>query len=158
MSSTSALECIECANRLLCRSTLDHRFVTFFLGILDPVEHRLEFGNAGHNPPLLIAGNGHVSWLESGGPVLGVIEDASYEGGTVSLGDGDLLVTYSDGITEANSPAGELYGEKRLIGSLKTSQGQTAGEIQDSVLEDLQHFVGEAPRSDDIALVVILKE
>jgi sigma-B regulation protein RsbU (phosphoserine phosphatase) len=158
MASISALECIERANRLLCRSTPDHRFVTFFLGILDPAEHRLEYGNAGHNPPFLLAGGGDVSWLKSGGPVLGVIEDASYEGGTISLAEADLLLTYSDGITEAMNAHNEEFGEENLLDLTTAHRTKPSSNLVETILTTVRNFCGEGLQQDDITLVALKRQ
>jgi sigma-B regulation protein RsbU (phosphoserine phosphatase) len=102
--SISAAETMARANSLLCRSTSPEKFVTFFFSILDPESHTLAFYNAGHNPPLLFDTSGH-SDLRTSGLVLGMIDGHPYKEGAVALAPGDVVVIYSDGVTEAVDPA-----------------------------------------------------
>src|SRR5262249_24921304 len=101
-------------NRLLCRHMVSGRVATFCFAWCDADRHTNPYANAGHNPPLLVRGNGNVDRLGDGGTVLGVFAEAAYQQTTISLDPGDRLLFYTDGITEARSPAGEEFGEERL--------------------------------------------
>ncbi len=102
-------------NRLLCRKIPANRFVTFFFGILDPGTHTLIYANAGHNPPAVLRADGGLQRLAPGGTHLGFFDASTYRSGQVMFEPNDFLVCYSDGVTEARSPAGEEFGEQKLI-------------------------------------------
>lgn len=132
-----------------------NRFATLFWGVFDGEERRLTYVNAGHNPPMLLRGDGSVVRLRSGGPPLGVFPTASYRPETVTLGGGDLLTIYTDGITEAADPTDAEFGEARLEQLLRGSPGLPAAEICRRVLEDVDVFRGAAPQNDDMTVVVM---
>lgn len=149
----------EVNNRIL-KDTKANQFVTMVYGILDPSTGKLIYSNAGHPPPFkLHTGHGEgVQELARTGIPLGIYAGNTWKQEVVTFGAGDLLVLYSDGITEAFNKSAELYGEERFKDSLLAHRGQSAREISESILLDLHNFVGCAPRSDDIALMVIIKE
>lgn len=145
-------------NASVARTCPGNRFVTFFLCALDPATGELSYTNAGHNPPYLVrAANGEVEQLTVGGPVLGILPAARYQSGTLRMEPGDVLVMFSDGITEAQSPTGEEYGEDRLLAALTPVCKQTADAISKIIGESVEHFMGTAPAADDITLVVARK-
>ncbi len=149
-------------NDLLVKSTDSNMFATFFYGILD--RHRSLFAstNAGHNPPLLMRHDGRVERLEAGGLLLGFMADQQYVQNTIGLEEGDVLVLFTDGITEAvdsslETMADNLFGEERLIQVIKRHRTGTAREMQNAILAAINDFAGNSPQSDDITLVVIKK-
>jgi sigma-B regulation protein RsbU (phosphoserine phosphatase) len=153
-------------NRRILTETSANEFVTVFYGILDLPTGRLVYGSAGHWPPFHFraANNGDPQELTATGIPLGVLEDRAWRREAVQVDRGDLLVLYTDGITEQHSEQAVLFGEGRLLESVRASL-RTAGprapraqEIQDTILADVHHFAANAPRSDDIALVVLLRE
>ena len=145
-------------NASVSRTCPGNRFVTFFLCSLDPVTGDLSYTNAGHNPPYLVrAATGAVEELTVGGPVLGILPMARYQSATLRMEPGDVLVMFSDGITEAQSVASEEYGEERLLAALKPVCGLTAAGIAKAIGESVEHFMGTAPAADDITLVVARK-
>ncbi len=140
-------------------------FVTVFFGVLHPGTGLLAFCNAGHNPPYLLNGQdgGAIQRLAPTGPALGLLEDGAWEQRTVQMDPGDVLVLYSDGVTEAQNEQKALFGEERLLGVIRTtfvspgSPARSAHDVQDAVLAEVQAFVGDAPQSDDITLMVIVR-
>jgi phosphoserine phosphatase RsbU/P len=152
--AAGAAELVTRLNRNTCAKCPSNRFITFFYGILDAAGGQLEFANAGHNPPILIRASGKVELLEDGGPVLGILSIAQYNEQRVPFGSGDLLVIYSDGVTEAVNTAEEEYGEERLIQILKERRGDSADVIMRGVMESVQRFTSGAPQSDDITIIV----
>jgi sigma-B regulation protein RsbU (phosphoserine phosphatase) len=157
-----------------CRILADtsaNQFVTVFYGILDPVTGSLTYSNAGHNPPFLLCGhpdgdNGNdaddpveVHELENTGPPLGLsmFKDFDWEQRTIQLGAGDVLVLYSDGVTEAQDRHEELFEEERLVQVVRANMGQSAQAIQEALIGGVHAFVGEAPQSDDITLMVLVR-
>lgn len=149
---------IERLNTSVARTCPGNRFVTFFLCALDPAGGMLNYVNAGHNPPYLLRGAGGpgsaIEELTVGGPVLGILAGARYQSAAVEFRAGDVLVMFSDGVTEALSPTLEEYGEGRLLAVLEESRGRTAAEVVAAVRESLEQFMGNAPAADDITLVV----
>src|SRR5581483_8460178 len=106
-------------NKITCANCPSNRFITFFLSLLNPATGELTFANAGHNPPIMVRASGDIEMLEGGGPVLGVLPIAKYAEMHARLGKGDLLVIYSDGVTEATNSAEDEYGEERLTAELR---------------------------------------
>jgi serine phosphatase RsbU (regulator of sigma subunit) len=147
-------------NNLLVRSTESNMFATFFYGLLDRNTSTFTSTNAGHNPPILLRTTGDIERLETGDLVLGFLPDQKYSQQTISLKFGDILVLYTDGITEARSPESEktedkLFGEERLIEVLKTNDSLSAREIQAAILQAVSTHTKNTPQEDDITLVII---
>ena len=109
-------------NRTLIRRAIQSRFVTVMYGVLAP-DGRLTYSNAGHNPPILVGRSG-VRRLETGGLILGLFPHATYEEETLQLEDGDTLVVFSDGVTEALNAAGDEFGEERLLPCIRRTSRQ----------------------------------
>ncbi len=151
-------ECVEHANALLARSTDPDKFATFFYGILDPNEHVLAYSNAGHDPPLLVSRRRGVLRLETGGLVLGFLDETPYEEASVAIAPGDLLVAYSDGVTEAMDGADEPFGAERLIALLENSLEKPVDAVVGSVVAAVRQHAGDAPQSDDITVVAVKRE
>lgn len=143
------------SNELLYRSTDPEKFATLFYGVLDQTRHTLTYSNAGHENPFLFKAGGEVVRLTVGGTVLGVIDQFPFEEGVVRIDPGDLLVVFSDGITEAFNVADEQFGESRLEEILKEGGGETAESLIDKIVEAVNKFAGEAPQADDLTLVVM---
>ena len=141
-------------NKATCAQCPSNRFITFFFCVLDTASGELTFANAGHNPPILVRASGEAQMLEGGGPVLGILPVASYGEQRVHLDPGDMLVLYSDGVTEANNGAYDEYGEDRFIDVLKRYREAPATAIVEAVARDLSDFAAGAPQADDITLVV----
>lgn len=141
-------------NRAMTRVCPDNRFITIFLGELDPATGELAYCNAGHNAPLLVRTGGEVEFLESGGPVLGILPDLQYEPQAARLEPGDTLLIYSDGITEAESPENEMFGEERLLEVVQQNRHCSAQDILHEVSQEVDSFVDGAEPADDVTLVV----
>lgn len=143
-------------NDLMLRNTSHGKFITFFWGILDTGDGVFHYVNAGHNPPLLVRGDGSVERLEIGGLILGILPtDTPYEQGIAKLGAGDTLLLYTDGVSEAMNTAGEEFGEERILSIMRKSHRTDVGEIQDTIVDAVTRFSGEAGQADDITLVVV---
>jgi phosphoserine phosphatase RsbU/P len=141
-------------NKATCATCPSNRFITFFFSVLDAASGDLRFANAGHNPPVLLRASGEAQMLEGGGPVLGVISVAPYGELSANLAPGDLLVLYSDGVTEANNPDFDEFGEERFIHVLSENRARSAREIVDAVTAALKEFTAGAAQADDITLLV----
>jgi phosphoserine phosphatase RsbU/P len=144
-------------NRAVCSNCPGNRFITFFAAFLNPVDGTFQYTNAGHNPPLLIRASGAVEQLDTQGLVLGIMPRAPYAEATQTLNVGDLLVLYSDGVTEAADPAGEEFGEQRLGAIAAEFRHLPSIDITTRIHADLTAFTQGAPPADDITLVVIRK-
>jgi sigma-B regulation protein RsbU (phosphoserine phosphatase) len=152
----------------LVLSTVNHRiladthadqFVTAFYGILDPATGVLVYCNAGHCPPYLVSAqaNNAVRALHRTGMALGVAQDVAWAQEDVQLVPGDVLVLYTDGVTEARNAQGAFFGEDRLLESVRADLGRSAQDIQDAIMADVRTFVDDAPQFDDIALAVVVR-
>jgi len=141
-------------NSVLCTNLASGKFVTLFYGVLDASRRTLEYTSAGHLRPILIDSNGSVDRLENGGALLGVFPDWKYEDSSVELKPGDLLLLFTDGITEAMAPDGEEFGEDRLIAAATVSPGQTIRDLQSQLLEQVKSFCN-SQMNDDATLILI---
>jgi adenylate cyclase len=146
-------------NSELARVNPEMLFVTLLVGVLDVITGQLTLVNAGHDGPWLISSGGGLDHLESppeaGGPPLCMIDDFPYAAQTARLGAGDTLCLITDGVTEAMSPAGEIYGLKQLEAVLRTVANLPAQAVIERVRADVARHVGDARASDDITLLVI---
>ena len=131
-----------------------HKFITAFYGVLNTETRVLTFTNAGHNPPLLVKANGDYRRLEIGGSVLGGFADANFTQGEVQLNEGDRLVIFTDGLTEATNESGEQCGEERLIDLLVRNRELSANELREVVFASVEEFCLN-PFEDDAALMIV---
>ncbi|MBI4579846.1 MAG: SpoIIE family protein phosphatase [Planctomycetes bacterium] len=141
-------------NRHMCRDTSAGEFTTVFYGVLTPDGRRLTYCNAGHDPPMRLR-HGRISYLETGGTVVGIDPAAAYERGIADLQPGDIVFLYTDGAVEALNFADQQFGRKRLAESLKRYADQPAERIVQNINWDLRRFRGLADRLDDVTLVVL---
>lgn len=175
-------------NELLARSTDAHMFATFFYGVLDPDTGRIAGVNAGHEPPLVIRADGAMEELPAGGLILGMLPGQSYTECATVLDPGDVMILYTDGITEAMGPGTRIpgmdlsalpssdesigaveddddeeivtnfFGEERLKEVAVAQRHQSAEVIRRAILEAVARHVRDVPQSDDVTLVVIKRE
>jgi hypothetical protein len=141
-------------NRFLTRHGVDGRFVTFFVMRLHVGAHRASYCNAGHNGPLLIRADGTVARLSGGGPVLGVFPNREFEETELPLAVLDRIVLFTDGVSESWNPAGEEFGEARIIDAARSSGGAGAEETQHRILDALDTFA-RGQYHDDVTTVVL---
>lgn len=142
-------------NRITAANCPGNCFITLFTAILDPTTGRMEYCNAGHNPPLLIHKSDEVEQLGASGLVVGIMADATYEERTCVLAPGDVLLLFSDGLTEASNPdSGEEFGEERLITLLKKERDQPSAKLIESIKAEVSSFTGGAAAADDITVAV----
>ncbi|HEV8376387.1 MAG TPA: SpoIIE family protein phosphatase, partial [Candidatus Polarisedimenticolia bacterium] len=142
-------------NDNLSRTLAANQFISFFLAELEPEEGILRYVNAGHNPPMKISLTGEVERLKGSGPVLGVVPGVSYPSHETLLGLGETLLLYSDGATESLNTEGEEFGEERLMTCLRTVAMLESETGLTRLEESILGFCGEAPRYDDITLLLI---
>src|SRR5215813_4372537 len=142
-------------NRDLCGMPLTMSLASLFLGQLDPDTGILDYCSAGHPPAVLLRANGELESLSEGGLLLGVTSSAAYSAARVELGQGDVLLVYSDGIIESRDEKGDEFGYARLREELWRARSQSADTILFSVLGAVQDFAGTCPLMDDMTLAVI---
>ena len=150
---------LAAANHRILGDTRAGLFVTVFYGVLDPTSGELTYSNARHNPPyLLSARDGNIiQELDRTGVPLGILDGLTWEQRAVRLAPNDVLLLYTDGITEAQNAQEAFFDEERLREVVRANLGRSARVIQDSVIAQVGAFVGEAPQSDDITLVVVVR-
>jgi sigma-B regulation protein RsbU (phosphoserine phosphatase) len=141
-------------NVLVYEASASNRYATFFFAAWDPKTRRLECVNAGHNPPILLR-NGQVIRLEAGGPVVGLLPFAPYTEQALTLEPGDLLLLYTDGISEAMTHDDEEWGEERMIEAARKVRNRTADEVLRAIFADADKFTAGAPQHDDMTLLIL---
>jgi sigma-B regulation protein RsbU (phosphoserine phosphatase) len=153
-------------NRLLCRSTGTSSYVTFFYAQYEESTARLTYVNAGHNPPLLVRaaqrsnaqgknGTPRCTKLTTGGLVIGLFEDCRYVEESIKLESGDLILAYTDGVSEALNIYGEEFGEDRLEDALVAASHLSVNEIRDELMRRIREWCAGAPQHDDSTLVLL---
>jgi sigma-B regulation protein RsbU (phosphoserine phosphatase) len=157
-SHDTLVKTISAVNRYLAENIPSNRFVTLFYAELDPESGAVSFLNAGHNPPLIVHAAGTVEQLASGGLPLGIKADADYREGRTHLRMGDVLVIYSDGVTEAASPSGEEFGPTRLYEVVSRNVDASAAGIRDRIESALTKFSQGTQAADDITLVIVKRQ
>jgi serine phosphatase RsbU (regulator of sigma subunit) len=144
-------------NRLLCEKSLAHQFVTLFLFLLNP-NGTGQFLSAGHNPAYLFhSATGKIEKLRSNASFLGMFDGAVYPSQVFQLGKGDILVVYSDGLTDARNPQEELFGEERLLGMIRQEAAAGSHGLEQKVLKAIEEFTQGTPQPDDITFVMVEK-
>jgi phosphoserine phosphatase RsbU/P len=137
----------------LFRRAIESRFLTTFYGILG-ANGSFTYCNAGHNPPLLVSSS-DIRRLDKGGVVLGLFEQAAFEEETVTLEKGDLIIAFSDGVTEAMNPDAEEFTDDRLLACANAHRGEAPQQVLDALLADVQAFCAGATQSDDVTVVMV---
>ena len=141
-------------NRIIYRDGLRNRFASMIYIELGPDSGKLRLLNAGHLPPLILRTD-TIEELPRGGAAYGLLTEMTYQEQGVELGKGDLLVAYSDGLSEAISPEGEFFGDARLVQLLSGLKNLPVESIGERVLSDVDKFIGDAPPFDDLSLVLL---
>jgi serine phosphatase RsbU (regulator of sigma subunit) len=157
-AKSTLAETVTSVNQYLAENTPANRFVTLFIAELDPTNGTLKYINAGHNPPLIAHTDGRIKQLSSGGFPLGIIPMAEYEVGQTILQMGEVLVIYSDGVSEANNLKGDEFGMERLEEVVSRNLRASASGLRDKVESALSAFTQTAPANDDITLVIVKRK
>jgi len=144
-------------NRIMCGNTPLRKFVSCFYGDLDVSSRKLTFTNAGHNPPMLMRASGECVRLEEGGPVIGAFCESSYVQQETQLHEGDKLLLFTDGVTEARDASGDEFGEHRLQECLRAFRGSNAAELRTQILNEVRQFCAD-DFDDDATLMVVIAE
>jgi sigma-B regulation protein RsbU (phosphoserine phosphatase) len=148
-------EMVGSINDLIHRNTDLDKFITFFYGLLDWTKNTFTYCNAGHNPPYHVRRDGTFGELMAGGIVLGMMSGMHFESATIQVEEGDWIVMFTDGITEAMNPAEEEFGEKRLLELIRSSVKVTTRDMLDGIVTQVEEFAAGAPQADDITLVTL---
>jgi sigma-B regulation protein RsbU (phosphoserine phosphatase) len=152
-------------NHFLHRSTGSSSYATFFYAQIDEEKRRLRYVNAGHNPPFLVRSEAvyadvdgaasRIEELATGGMIIGMFPVASYQEGAVDLRSGDVLLIFTDGVTEALNPEEEEFGEERLKALLRRVAHLPVGEMTACISQELNNWIGDAPQHDDLTFVIL---
>lgn len=149
-------EILRQVNNALAEDNQNAMFVTLFIGSLNLKTGELCFSNAGHNPPLIVGADGRCRYLQlPEGLVLGVVTDSQYSDDSMQLEPGDMIVTYTDGVTEAMNTQRALYSEERLQETLASLAGRNVGETVSGIVASVRQYANGAPQSDDIAVLAL---
>jgi len=153
---TKTSETIRQANSIISADSKTGMFVTLFYGVLDGEARTLTYVNAGHNPPIIFhRGSTETDELPATGIALGILDDAEYTQSTAGLVPGDIVVLYTDGVTEAINEKEEMFETERLVSTVREASAGTAAEIVDRIIGAVSAFSGPAPQYDDITLMVV---
>ncbi len=152
-SADNVAELMTNVNRLVCEASPENRYATFFYGQFDPATRKLVYSNGGHNAPIVLRGS-EVLRLEAGGPPVGLFKFSRYTQDTAQLEPGDLLVLYTDGISEAENPAQDEWGEDALIAAARSCAADPPSEMLRRIMADADTFAAGAPQHDDMTIVV----
>ncbi len=158
--SNTLAELLGKLNKALCNATTDDKFVTAFIAVLSPETGELEFSSAGHNPGYLLKADGMVEEINIGGPPLGAFDlDFPYLSGRTSIGKGERLLLYTDGVTEAMNEKDELYERKLSLSDfLARNKPDRADTFITDLIADIRKFTGSAPQSDDITVLYLRRK
>jgi sigma-B regulation protein RsbU (phosphoserine phosphatase) len=140
-------------NNQLFRCTSQEKYATMFLGCYDEAARELTYCNAGHLPPILLGKNGSICRLDTSGTVVGLFDHETYSESTIVMQPGDLVVAYSDGVTEPENDSGE-FGEERLIALLKEHRYRSLSEIANAIASSVADWIGDAEQPDDVTVVL----
>jgi sigma-B regulation protein RsbU (phosphoserine phosphatase) len=151
----SVAEAVGRINSTVCQNVTAGKYITFFLARLDPGSGRVDYVNAGHNPPLLIRRDGTIETLNEGGMVLGLFDSMPYGEGIAELRTGDTLLIFSDGVTETWSIKGDEFGDQRLGEVAVRGRGLDAANLQTEILRELEVFEAGTKATDDRTLIVL---
>jgi serine phosphatase RsbU (regulator of sigma subunit) len=146
---------LKTANQHILRNARANLFVTVFFAVLDPTNGLLCYANAGHTPPLLLGISEGIITLNNTGMPLGIDEENDWGQDEVLISPGEMLLLYTDGVTDAQNNAGEFIDRKIILSTFQENIGNTVQEVQQAILDRVHRFVGDAPRFDDVTLVIL---
>ena len=156
LKGTDPGDCLNYVNNLLCSENNTCMFVTVFYGIMNMKTGMLEYSNAGHNPPYILRNNGTVELLGStGNIILAAVSDYKFDTNSIQLNPKDALLLFTDGVTEAYSEQGKIYGEKRLEKLLRSIYNLPTNMIIDYIVADVNQFSEGMPQFDDITMLIL---
>lgn len=145
---------INAVNHQVYASSVEGRFATLFYGVIDTTTKKLRYVNAGHNPPMVIHRDSSITFLEAGGAPVGIFGDWNYEEGEIQLESGDLIVAYTDGVTEATNPSGEYWGVEGLVEAATTGAAESVEDIVTAIFAAMDLFT-RGKQEDDATVAVM---
>ena len=145
---------LRAVNRQVHASSLADRYATLFYGVFDGATRMLHYVNAGHNPPMVLRRDGSIIWLETGGAPVGLFADWTYEQGAIQLKAGDMLLAYTDGVSEVVNAAGEEWGVNGLRRAAAESDAQSAEGIVHAIFRSMDEY-SRGSQNDDATVVVL---
>lgn len=145
---------LRVVNLQACVSSLSDRYATLFYGLLDRAALTLRYVNAGHNAPLVLHADGSITWLEPSGPPVGLFPDAEWHEGLIQLQPGDLVIAYTDGVTETFSPSGAEWGADGLLNAAIAHSIRSADHLVQSIFDSLDDF-SRGAQHDDATLAAL---
>jgi phosphoserine phosphatase RsbU/P len=151
------VQAVRLVSLQLYRYTASDHYATLFIGTIDPANDRLSYVNAGHNPPLLIGADGRIDYLQPSGTMIGAFDFSDWTVETKTLSASDTLFIFTDGVTEAMKEE-EQYTDARLEQLVVSSRRATPEDLAEIVMRDVDEFIGDSPRSDDITMLIIRKD
>jgi serine phosphatase RsbU (regulator of sigma subunit) len=159
-SVSSPAEMMETLNRNILERCPSNRFITLFLAVIDPFTGGISFCNAGHNRPVIVRRDGRIDLLKEGDLILGISPKAAYSDHRALIRPGDVLVMYSDGVTESTGPGEEAeeFGEERLAQVVAAHKAEDSKAVMGHILHDLHEYTAGAPFADDVTLVVVKRD
>ena len=146
---------LKTANQHILRNARANLFVTVFFAVLDPATGALCYVNAGHNPPFIFGKDNGIKTLNNTGMPLGIDEDNNWGQEDVTILPGETLLLYTDGVTDAQNSAGDFIDKKMILSSAQQNTSRSTQDVLQGILDRVHHFVGDAPRFDDITMVVL---
>ncbi len=153
-ASSNLAMALQAVNRQVYGSSLASRYATLFYGVIDEATRTLHYVNAGHNPPMVIRPDGSIVWLTTGGAPAGLFPDSIYEEGSVELGSGDLIVAYTDGVTESLNRSHCEWGTEGLRIAASASDAKSARDVVDAIMQSMDMF-SHAYQTDDATVAVV---
>jgi sigma-B regulation protein RsbU (phosphoserine phosphatase) len=155
IACTNARECLERSNRLLYHSTDAQKYATLFYGVLNPMDHILSFANAGHNNPIKVSPKGTYERLKTIGIPLGFLEEFDFSEHSTPMQPGDILILFSDGISEAMNAQEEEFEEENILNIVKENLKSTPEELIDIIVNAVRKHASDVPQMDDMTLLII---
>ncbi|MDZ4799681.1 MAG: SpoIIE family protein phosphatase [Bryobacteraceae bacterium] len=152
---TDVADLMNRLNRHTAANTPSNRFITLFFMIIDPATGEVSYCNAGHNPPYLARVSGEIEELQEGGLILGLFGQARYASAKVEMATGDIIVVFSDGVSEAQNGDQDEFGEERLKQVILATHDKSAADILQAIIQSVADFAAGAPAADDVTLVVV---
>jgi serine phosphatase RsbU (regulator of sigma subunit) len=149
---------LKYVNQRILQNARANLFVTVFFAVLDPTTGSLCYANAGHNPPYLVGNDIGIMTLKNTGMPLGVDEDNTWGEDEVQIAPGEMLVMYTDGVTDAQNVDGEFIDRKVILSVAQQNIGKSVDVVQQGILDRVHHFVADASRFDDLTLVILGRE
>jgi len=150
------LVALERTNSILVEERRSSLFITALAAVLDLRTHVLRVGNAGHEPPLIVpAGRRPIGWLTASGPLLGAFPSLDLVACELTLAPGDLVLLYTDGVTDTRAASGERFGDERLVAAVESARDGSTHDVVDAVVAATHAFQGEMPAADDVTMVAV---